>query len=152
MTARKGPKNHLGTDEVLEAVSVLGIRWTMAFSDEEVITVNEALDRELVNGNLANAFTVSAQGLQRLRESGRRRSEARIEVRIDTTCRRCRLGDECWVVRCTRCDGLQVRHVVEPDLVPTVREAFATHTCALADSPLRVRAPREPAAVVASAG
>lgn len=129
MAARTGPKPRLETADLLQAVSTLGIRWTMLFADEEISVVNTALDRELLNGNLANAFTVSAQGEQLLERVVPLRSGLKLDIRIDAGCLGCRLDDVCWTIRCLRCDDLQLRHVREAGMVDQVRQVLSTHEC-----------------------
>jgi hypothetical protein len=60
--ARTGQRPTICTEDILEAVATRGRRWTAAFADEEITVVNEALDRELLQGNLVDAVTLSAQG------------------------------------------------------------------------------------------
>jgi hypothetical protein len=129
MAARRGHKPHIPTTDLLEAVSVLGVRWTMIFHDWEVTQVNEALDRELYSGNLDNAYTVSSRGYQALDQAGHTSRQARIDIRLDPNCPECRLDHACWVITCTSCHDLRLAHVRDADLVSVVTQLVTDHVC-----------------------
>lgn len=58
------PRVRISTTELLTAVVDLGPNWPIRFGDYEIVDVNEAVDRELIAGNLLDAVTVSPQGEQ----------------------------------------------------------------------------------------
>jgi hypothetical protein len=125
--ARPGPRRHISTLEILEAVATRGRFWTAVFADDEVRTVNEAVDRELLAGTLLDACTLTTFGsteLARLR--GKPNDQGRIDVRIDHACRE---HGPCWIVRCVRCDALELPHVAEDELEETVQKVLADHVC-----------------------
>ena len=137
MSARKGPKRHLDSPEVLRAIAVLGIRWTVAFRNEEITAVNEALDRELLNGNLVNAYTLSSQGEHALRTAAPQGARGRLDIRVDASCLQCRLADECWTITCVRCGEVELRHVPEGELADVIQHVIASHDCLASSDDLR---------------
>ncbi len=125
--ARPGPRRHISTLEILDAVATRGRYWTAVFTDDEVRTVNEAVDRELLAGTLKDACTLTSFGdaeLARLR--GKPNDQGTIDVRVDHSCRE---HDPCWTVRCIRCEDLEIRHVGELQLEETVQKVLADHVC-----------------------
>jgi hypothetical protein len=73
MTSRIGrpsrsekPRIRISTTELLTAVSDLGPHWPTRFGDREIVDVTEAVDRELLAGNLRDGITLSMQGEQAL--------------------------------------------------------------------------------------
>lgn len=60
------PRLRISTTELLTAVADLGPNWPARFGDYEIADVNEALDRELLAGNLLDAITLTDQGRQTL--------------------------------------------------------------------------------------
>ncbi len=64
--ARSGPRRSISTKDLLQAIVTRGRHWTAVFADEQIVSVNEALDRELLNGNLIDACTLSERGRRTL--------------------------------------------------------------------------------------
>ncbi|MGH3745412.1 MAG: hypothetical protein ACRDTP_11180 [Mycobacteriales bacterium] len=62
------PRIPISTSELLTAVVELGPNWPTRFGDHEIVDVNEAVDRELIAGNLVDAVTLTAQGERLLHE------------------------------------------------------------------------------------
>lgn len=56
------PRIRISTTELLAAVVELGPNWPSRFGDHEIVDVNEAVDRELMAGNLLDAVTLSPRG------------------------------------------------------------------------------------------
>ncbi|HEX7353600.1 MAG TPA: hypothetical protein VF288_02065 [Mycobacteriales bacterium] len=59
---REGPRPVITTLELLRAVADHGPQWVAVFDDVEITSVTEALDRELLAGNLLDATRLSEQG------------------------------------------------------------------------------------------
>lgn len=75
MTTRVGrpsrsdkPRNPISTTELLAAVADLGPNWPARFGDYEMLDVTEALNREVIAGNLHDAITLAPPGKQMLGE------------------------------------------------------------------------------------
>ena len=125
--ARFGPRGHIATGALLEAVATRGPRWPAAFRYEQVTSVSEALDREVLSGNLTDAQTLSKQGERRLAEHlGRPNDLGRFDLRIDHLCA---AHDQCWTIRCVRCNTILAVHVMEEDLEDRVQHLVSAHIC-----------------------
>ena len=139
--ARPGPRPEIATYAILEAVATRGRRWTAAFRDAEILALNEAVDRELLNGNLKDGHTLSAQGERTLAEHlGHPNDRASIDVRVDHACRE---HDPCWTLTCVRCETVRVHHITDDEMEVQVQKIIAGHVC-LGRS--RIRTPRGDAA------
>lgn len=68
---RVKPRVRISTTELLTAVNDLGPSWPVRFGGYELVDVSEALDRELIAGNLRNATTITDQGRRVLRDDSR---------------------------------------------------------------------------------
>lgn len=65
-TRSEKPRVQITSAELLTAVSELGPTWPARFGDHEIVDVNEAVDRELLAGNLVDAVTLSPKGRQQV--------------------------------------------------------------------------------------
>ena len=127
MPARPGPRPTLPTFDVLFAVATRGRRWTSAFRDAEVRTLDEAADRELFSGNMVNPYTLSVRGERLLEEQLGHPNDL---VRLDVGARfGCRTHGSCWTLRCARCQVTQLEHVTDAALDDQMQQVVAGHIC-----------------------
>jgi hypothetical protein len=59
---REGPRPVISTPELLRAVADHGPLWVTVFEHIEITSVTEALDREILAGNLLDATQLTEQG------------------------------------------------------------------------------------------
>jgi hypothetical protein len=59
---REGPRPVISTPELLRAVADHGPQWVTVFENVEITSVTEALDREILAGNLVDAVRLTEHG------------------------------------------------------------------------------------------
>lgn len=126
MPARHGPRPHITTYEILRAIDARGPTWPTVFATHEITTVNEALDRELLAGNLRDATALSDKGRVELERMRGAEHEGRIDLRIHHECAD---HDVCWLISCVRCDEVLAAHVAEDELELMAQKAVTEHRC-----------------------
>ena len=123
---RPGPRPRIDRFELLDAVDWCGVRWPLLFSAYEVTCVNEALDREILEGTVLNAFAVSSRGRRMLDEVQGGQPRGRLEVREDL---RCLAHGGCLTIVCVRCDEVRLEHASSSALAGIVRSLMSEHGC-----------------------